>query len=667
MYNSDLFERNHTYIQSVNPGLAAKLIERLPLVLIEDIQGEGVMLTVDGQCWTQNLVEIAQAQWTAQSLQPDRVMMARIVNDQPPKQLITFLPEVFDSEQLVTLSNLPSLSTTVACPADQRLYCRDILLLGAFALLYVPILLKSNQILSFVLVEPDLAQFTAALHFIDFAELIQELKLRQIGFNFIHEESSDLLQASLLSFYGSKNPLALHGLRILRSFWQSPLLIELYSWLHAQDGLAEHCKGFLGNDTDEMNQTIHALWNTLLYRDARRLAADVLDDSNPLVIVASGPSLDEQLSWLQDHHTNLTIISAGSSLGTLVRSGIHVDAAVFLEMGTIVFRDISDLLLEGYDLSGINLFASITIDPRIASEFKDVIFFHRPHSAAFALFPDEVSSLLPQAGPQAANAALEVALQLGSRNLLLLGCDFAAADLTHPRSELAIGSSERSFDLPVPGRLGSTVFSSSELSVTRQLFENALLLYGANATSIGNGAMMKGVTAVKRAEDLDSLHQFFSSPNTFSPAIERLPKRTNKKADLAEVILSASQDLCEVCLSLRKSVASSECWSFDLSTKLGSYISWSDEGLLPAQRLRQRLTRFLFFFIFQPLHDEPADDPSRWHEALSHTLKSIDLTERLFVAFFAFLLEIDQAQKLPLFDPQWIKQRLSASAQKVVS
>ena len=133
------------------------------------------------------------------------------------------------------------------------------------------------------------------------------------------------------------------------------------------------------------------------------------------------------------------------------------------------------------------------------------------------------------------------------------------------------------------------------------------------------------------------------------------------------MILSASQDLCEVCLSLRKSVASSECWSFDLSTKLGSYISWSDEGLLPAQRLRQRLTRFLFFFIFQPLHDEPADDPSRWHEALSHTLKSIDLTERLFVAFFAFLLEIDQAQKLPLFDPQWIKQRLSASAQKVVS
>ena len=91
------------------------------------------------------------------------------------------------------------------------------------------------------------------------------------------------------------------------------------------------------------------------------------------------------------------------------------------------------------------------------------------------LFPEEEFAILPQAGPQAANAGLEVAMKLGFRNLLLLGCDSGAPDEEYQRSLSAMGSSPRNLSLPIMGSRGKTIYSSPELSVTRQLFEHIIV------------------------------------------------------------------------------------------------------------------------------------------------------------------------------------------------
>ena len=106
------------------------------------------------------------------------------------------------------------------------------------------------------------------------------------------------------------------------------------------------------------------------------------------------------------------------------------------------------------------------------------------------LVPRRDNLCLPQGGPQAANAGLEVVLKLGYRNLLLVGCDFGVVREISTRASGAMGIS-REFDLPVAGARGKTIFSNAELSVTRQLFENTLSLYNVSAFSLGEGSKMK--------------------------------------------------------------------------------------------------------------------------------------------------------------------------------
>ena len=117
---------------------------------------------------------------------------------------------------------------------------------------------------------------------------------------------------------------------------------------------------------------------------------------------------------------SLTVVSAGSAIGALLRNGISPDYAVLLEMSSDVFRDMCLLVGEGYDLSEITLIASVTIDPRIASLFGSFVTYQRPVSTASLFFDDETKSALPYAGPQALNAAFEVCLFSDPKSITLL-------------------------------------------------------------------------------------------------------------------------------------------------------------------------------------------------------------------------------------------------------
>ena len=75
---------------------------------------------------------------------------------------------------------------------------------------------------------------------------------------------------------------------------KSPALMELHSWLHAPEGICR-ALGMLGFATDEINQTQQALWNALSDSNMTVLAKDIVPSDAPIVIIASGPSLDRTL------------------------------------------------------------------------------------------------------------------------------------------------------------------------------------------------------------------------------------------------------------------------------------------------------------------------------------------------------------------------------------
>ena len=281
--------------------------------------------------------------------------------------------------------------------------------------------LENEQVcpwVSITLVEDDYRQFGAALSFVDLS-VVKICKKLSVGLTLHVDSTRENLQDRLYTQFGTQNPTLLYGLQTLRSPIQSPVLMELHSWLHAPEGAAQHVLGLLGFATDEINQTQQALWNALC-QPMHLVSPGHLSPDLPIVLVASGPSLNDQIPWLRQHQDAFNIVSAGSALGSLLRAGIKPHAAVFLERGAQVYSDLCDLLIEGYALQDLTAILSSTIDPRVPALFCDSVFFHRPVAAATDLFPGDNQAILPVAGPHVVNAALEALLCLGTRHFCWL-------------------------------------------------------------------------------------------------------------------------------------------------------------------------------------------------------------------------------------------------------
>ena len=139
----------------------------------------------------------------------------------------------------------------------------------------------------------------------DLAVLVDLCQQQTISLTLHVDESGDSLQDRLYTQLSSANPTLLYGWQILRSPVRSPALMELHSWLHAPEGAAQHVLGLLGFATDEINQTQQALWNALTQDQFRVLGHELLAADTPVVLVASGPSLDDQLSWIFEHQQAL--------------------------------------------------------------------------------------------------------------------------------------------------------------------------------------------------------------------------------------------------------------------------------------------------------------------------------------------------------------------------
>lgn len=660
-----LLDTNLEFIARFSSKLAQDIYTASKTVQLVKANDGGFSLSVGEVTWFDNVCQAVKESISVQLQDTNRVRFQRVRAGLDIRSVGDILSDLVDTERLVVLEQMPSLQED-CLPTDSQIkelpLAKDTLLLGSLCLLGIEELLFSNILKpsqSFLLVETDLSQLAAVFSLINLSQIVDTLKSEGKGFDllFIDQNSTDY-GPLLLDKIAKSNPLSIHGLWIYRSPKLSPVLTKLNSWCHSSDGLLDYAKGFLGNDTDEFNQVLHATWNLVRNNQIRLIRESTKEVDLPVLIVASGPSLDDQLAWLRENHDKFTIISAGSSIGSLLKAGIHVDAAIILEMGSIVYRDLSNLCFEGYSLNEINLIASITIDPRISDLFKSVYFFNRPLSAASALFEDLAGSSLIQAGPQAANAAIEVVLHLGIRKILLLGCDFAAKNPLYPRSLNAIGTSPRDLILPVPGNMGKTVYSSAELSVARQLLENAIGLYSANVMQIGEGAKINRVGVV---EDLNGIVSVYSGNPLELHELLKCDSNPvfTKKLKLHDKFLLASSwgstRTDKVILSLQ----STSGWSHLLSKEYGQLVTWSDDHLESYQRLRHRLTRFPYFILFQPLHD---DDSTCWDTKRESGIMSLRQIDKIYKTYFDFLAETANSSYLPPWDPQWVRERLSKMA-----
>ena len=184
----------------------------------------------------------------------------------------------------------------------------------------------------------------------------------------------------------------------------------------------------------------------------------------PVFIVASGPSLDADIAFITTHADRAIIVSLATSLRPLLKAGIRPDYHVELE-NTDVTPKVRQLADE-FDLSGIRLVASTSVETEALTYFSGAVLYARYALSSYPIFSGGTEETLRLPGPTAGNAALCFALESGFRNIYLFGLDFGTVDPNKHHSDASYYYTEGAdayadtYDIPIDGNFRETVYTS---------------------------------------------------------------------------------------------------------------------------------------------------------------------------------------------------------------
>lgn len=600
------------------------------------------VISVDGSTLYSNYIDEVKADIATQlSKDTDKIYQPLLYSEYSSQNGALFKDILQEDQPFLALNCLPSSSDGL----DNSHACLTSLVLGFDFLLGLD-QLRQYGFQNFLFVESDPVKVALALSLVDLTSAISKLKDFGCGLHLSIGFSLNVLQDSICNYAFFQNVPVLYGTRILKTRYPGEDLISLYSWLHSSDGFSEHIIGAFGNDTDEINQLMHTIWNLTSDQPKTFISScsslEIASDT-PVILLGSGPSIDQSIIKLSEYCLSSSkrplLFTAGSALGVALRNGIPVSYSVFLEMGQNVYDDLQELILEGFNIKDIDLICSTTVDPRIVSLFKSATFFARPFSSSVLLGKSLGDAALLHSGPQALNASYDVICKLGATNIFLLGCDFSSTSSTLERSKDAIGSPGRDLIRPIANNFNKTVFSDDNLIYSAMMFDMTSKYYGIKPHLFTSTILKEQVSH----SDSDFWELLDSSNLVEADSLVI-------GSDDTDYDVNCTRNFHEACEAYFKGISSlinsHSAWSHQLSRELSLYvnafmISPQDSTLYSADLLLliQRMFRYALFLSLRPLYTTDQLLFSNGKRSAIAAIEKILLFSKYYQSVILFILD----------------------------
>lgn len=339
-------------------------------------------------------------------------------------------------------------------------------ILGVGLGFHVKNLAEQLDVKTLVVIEPHDELLLHSLHVMDWKGLIQSLARKGRDIRFIR--GPDLYSQLILLLRGRDNPY-LDGSYIYTHYQTEDFTALTQRLLCDKDlftinGWVEDQLLMLRNNTGNFARPGFYL------QKSRVPSPRML----PAFVVGAGPSLDGSIEDIRRCRDQVVLISASSALKVLLEHGIRPDIHCEVENSPGLAQVAESLAAKHGGLSDITLYASATIDPRIAPHFKRAAYFFRAGLGSTSLYGQGADSTL-LSNPTSGNTAVFGALSLGFRELYLFGLDFGARDADHHHSRHSVYYTYENkdevatytpydFDLSVPGNFGGQVKSGYVLN-----------------------------------------------------------------------------------------------------------------------------------------------------------------------------------------------------------
>jgi len=201
-------------------------------------------------------------------------------------------------------------------------------------------------------------------------------------------------------------------------------------------------------------------------------------NTDQFIVIGSGPSLDDSIEAIKLLQGSCLIVSAGSSMGTLLKHDIEPDFHVHVERGgdghaTDLYKK---MLAENNrkTFQGIVGVAPTSIEPTLLSLYNHSVLYARQGQSPISVWPWLKDSILLHEGPQCVSAAFAFVLHLQPREVYLFGCDLGSSSPAKLRSSQAVGDGSRIFSSVVPGNLSPVAYTNKEITQQITFMEASL-------------------------------------------------------------------------------------------------------------------------------------------------------------------------------------------------
>ncbi|CAA7619129.1 hypothetical protein MCP1_240014 [Candidatus Terasakiella magnetica] len=261
----------------------------------------------------------------------------------------------------------------------------------------------------------------------------------------------------------------------------------------------------------------------------------------PAMVVGAGPSLDAAIDDIRRCRQDVVLITGSSALKVMLANGIRPDIHCEVE-NSFGLGDVALDLDRKYGLSDIALFASCTVNPRIAPRFRTAAYLFRSTLCSSYFYGSGVEHT-PLADPTSGNLALYCALSLGFREIYLAGLDFGARDPDQHHSRHSVYYTYESeaematytpydFDQEMPGNFGGTVRTGWVLKWGHENVVRAIatLGQGVRVMNCSDGALIPGAHPLL-PESIDLAPSHGRQAHEVRQAFEALTPVTEDRSD----------------------------------------------------------------------------------------------------------------------------------------
>jgi hypothetical protein len=348
-------------------------------------------------------------------------------------------------------------------------------------------LLDSHDVENLFICEPEPDFFYASLFAIDWSEILKKLDQSESRIYINIGDNGENLFRDLIDQFYAIGPYVLANTFFYQSYYR-PDLLDTVSQLREQLQVViamgetyDHARYGIAHTIEMINQ------GTGFLKLNSHQFMSIEDRETPVFIVGNGPSLDKDIDILKEERNKVILVSCGTSLQPLLRSGITPDFHAEIEQNRATFDWIyrTNALKT---LKDITLISCNGIHPDTAVLFKETLLaFKEGESSTISslkILSEDRFTKLEFAFPTVANFVTNLFLEMRFTQLYFVGVDLGYVDKTAHHSsssgyydengaEMYDYQKQHNASIQVPGNFRDYVSTKYEFKIAKEIIEQS--------------------------------------------------------------------------------------------------------------------------------------------------------------------------------------------------